>query len=475
MEVVRLPLTFFQTQVQYLRQRFSWVATTPVNYKLYVVGASWAIWGFESYLQWRQYPHLSKKEVPQILADSLDQETFEKSQAYGRAKAKFGFWSGLYSRVLDTGILYYGMWAWSWGVADSVVQYYAPGTSHEIWQTLITCGIQMVFGIITDLPVSVYHTFWLEAAHGFNKTTPTVFVTDLIKGFFVQIAIGVPFLAAFTKLLRWAGDSFVPAVMSFLVAFIVVMQIIYPVLIQPLFNKLSPLAEGELRSRIEKLASGLNYPLKKLYEIDGSKRSSHSNAYMYGLPWSKHIVIYDTLIEQSKPDEVEAVVAHELGHWYYNHPMKLMLVSQLHIFAILTASSVFLHAPPLLKAFDFPDSVAQNPPMQLSFFLFQLLLTPAEAVISFGMNAISRYYEWQADEFAAQLPSRLKSKGFDEKDDMGERLGRALKTLHIKNLSTVWVDWLYSAYHNSHPTLMERLKALKGFETDSHAKSRKEL
>ncbi|KAG5650065.1 hypothetical protein H0H81_000900 [Sphagnurus paluster] len=239
------------------------------------------------------------------------------------------------------------------------------------------------------------------------------------------------------------------------------MVIVYPTVIQPMFNKLSPLAPGDLRSRIESLAGKLKFPLKHLYEIDGSKRSSHSNAYFFGLPWSKHIVIFDTLIQQSKPEEVEAVLAHELGHWYYMHPTKMMAVSQLHVFTILALFPAFLHAPPLLRSHDFPKAVAAQPPTIVAFLLFQMILTPLEAVVSIGMNAVSRHFEYEADRFACELQGKLQDDGMK---DIGERLGRALVTLHVKNLSTVWVDWMYSAYHHSHPTLTERLRGLETFQ-----------
>jgi STE24 endopeptidase len=179
-------------------------------------------------------------------------------------------------------------------------------------------------------------------------------------------------------------------------------------------------------------------------------------------------VIFDTLIQQSKAEEVEAVLAHELGHWYYLHPTKLMAVSQLHIFTILALFPAFLYAPPLLSAFDFPKGVAVAPPTIVAFLLFQMILTPLEAVISIGMNAVSRKFEWEADKFAVELEEKLSEKGMS---DMGERLGKALITLHVKNLSTVWVDWLYSAYHHSHPTLTERLRALDGFAEAKKKKS----
>lgn len=159
---------------------------------------------------------------------------------------------------------------------------------------------------------------------------------------------------------------------------------------------------------------------------------------------SKHIVIFDTLIQTTKPEEVEAVLAHELGHWYYNHPMKQMIISQLHTFTVLALFPAFLHAPPLLRSFDFPKEVATQPPTMVAFLLFQMILTPFESVVSIGMNAITRHYEFAADKFAVELQDMVK----DEKmSDMGPRLGRALITLHVKNLSTVWVDWLYVLLH----------------------------
>ncbi|KAF9244470.1 peptidase family M48-domain-containing protein [Melanogaster broomeanus] len=255
-------------------------------------------------------------------------------------------------------------------------------------------------------------------------------------------------------------------------SFQIIMVIVYPTIIQPLFNKLSPLPAGDLRSRTETLATKLKFPLKHLYEIDGSKRSSHSNAYFFGLPWSKHIVIFDTLIKESKPDEVEAVLAHELGHWYYMHPTKHLCISQVHIFTILALFPAFLHAPQFIRAFDFSKAVSARPPTIVAFLMFQMILTPMEAVVSIAMNFLSRHFEWEADRFACELQDQLNA---PEMSDMGERLGRALITLHVKNLSTVWVDWLYSAYHHSHPTLTERLKALEGFQAKRKGNVKKEL
>ncbi|KAJ7602387.1 peptidase family M48-domain-containing protein [Mycena rosella] len=329
------------------------------------------------------------------------------------------------------------------------------GVEYQITQSI---GFVFLLFFLSSLPpVGV-----LEEKYGFNKTSPSLFIADLLKGWGLAVVLLTPFLWAFLRIFNWAGDRFVPWLMGFILVFQLAMVVVYPMVIQPLFNKLSPLAEGELRTRIESLASKLKFPLTHLYEIDGSKRSSHSNAYFFGLPWSKHIVIFDTLIQQSQPDEVEAVLAHELGHWYYLHPTKMLAVSQLHVFTIFALFPAFLHAPPVLASFDFPKAVAAQPPTIVAFLLFQMILTPLEAFVSIGMHAVSRHFEWEADRFACELQDKLS----DEKmSDMGDRLGRALIALHVKNLSTVWVDWMYSAYHHSHPTLTERLKGLESFQS----------
>ncbi|GJJ14172.1 hypothetical protein Clacol_008433 [Clathrus columnatus] len=421
----------------------------------------------------RDLPHFSKTEPPPVLAKHLTAEEFKKSQAYGRDKARFSIISTLYGQILETAIIYFSGYSWAWSIAGILLAKLGYGSEYEIPQSIIFAAVLGLMSAIPALPLELYQTFVIEERHGFNKTTPLLFFTDLVKGWFVAFAIGAPFLAAFLSIVRWAGDRLAPWLMAFLFVFQMLMIFIYPNWIQPLFNKLSPLPEGNLRSKIETLASGLQFPLKHLYEIDGSKRSSHSNAYFFGLPWSKHIVIFDTLIKQSSPEEVEAVLAHELGHWYYMHPTKLLLVSQINIFSILAVFPPFLRSPPLLESFNFPYKVAAKPPILISFILFQMILSPTEAVIGMIMNAISRKFEWEADAFACELQDKVPGQAGVE--TMGERLGQALITIHVKNLSTVWVDWLYSAVHHSHPTLTERLKALDEFKLKKSKAIKKEL
>jgi len=446
-----------------IKDKLSWVITSPVNWKGIMQLFAGGVTVFESYLLLRQFPYYSKPQPPAALASHFTSEVFAKSQSYGRDKAVFSLISTIYKGLLDQVVLYFDFYPWCWRVAGLLLAKFGYSTEYEIPHSILYCFIMFFLTWLPTIPLSVYSTFVVEAKHGFNKTTVSTFVLDYIKTWGLGFVIGAPFLAAFLKIVQWAGDRFVPWLMGFMVAFQLVLVIIYPTLIQPLFNKLSPLPDGGLRTRIESLASKLHFPLKHLYEIDGSKRSSHSNAYFFGLPWSKHIVIFDTLIKQSTVPEVEAVLAHELGHWYYMHPTKLLLVSQVHLFSILAIFPVFLHSPPFLRSFGFPQSVAAKPPIIVAFLLYQSILAPTEAVIGMLNNSISRRMEYAADEFAAvDLQSRVRATGGDTNgmEDMGERLGKALVGLHVENLSTVWVDWLYSAYHHSHPTLTERLRAL---------------
>ncbi|KAJ7226892.1 peptidase family M48-domain-containing protein [Mycena pura] len=455
-------MDFLHSQLARIQQQLAFVSVDPIDWKFYVQTISWAVTLFESYLLLRQYPLYSKTEPPAALKAHISASDFEKSQKYGKDKAKFALFTGIYKQCLDSVMLHFGFYAWAWNVVGQGMTRFGYGAEYEITQSIGFVFLLVILSSLPTIPLSVYSTFVLEEKYGFNKTTPGLFVADLFKGWAIGAALVAPFIWAFLRIFNWAGDRFVPWLMAFVLAFQMIMVVIYPLFIQPLFNKLSPLAEGDLRTRIESLASKLKFPLKHLYEIDGSKRSSHSNAYFFGLPWSKHIVIFDTLIQQSQSEEVEAVLAHELGHWYYLHPTKLLAVSQVHVFTIFALFPAFLHAPPVLAAFDFPKAVAATPPTIVAFLLFQMILTPLEAFVSIGMHAISRHFEWEADRFACELQEKLA----DEKmADMGERLGRALITLHVKNLSTVWVDWMYSAYHHSHPTLTERLKALEAFQS----------
>jgi len=254
---------------------------------------------------------------------------FDKSQAYGRAKARFGAVSNLFSLVENTAIIYYDFLPSLWGLTGIWLDRLAPARfSGEISHTLIFFFTFNLITAILHLPISYYSTFVLEEKFGFNKSTVRLWITDMLKSQALMLVLGTPLLAAFLKIIQSTGTKFFYYLWLFGITVQMFAITIYPIFILPLFNKLSPLQPGELKTGVEALAQKLNFPLKEMYVIDGSKRSAHSNAYFYGLPWKKHIVIYDTLIEKSETQEVVAVLGHELGHWSLSHTTKLFGIAQ---------------------------------------------------------------------------------------------------------------------------------------------------
>lgn len=342
--------------------------------------------------------------------------------------------------------------------------------------------------------------------------TRSTFVLDFVKGLGIGAVFLSPLIAGLIAIIRWAGtDGFVSWVLMFILAFQILAQVLYPTVIQPLFNKLQPLEEGPLKSRVVSLANSMRFPLAKIYQIDGSKRSAHSNAYFFGvLPWAnKHIVIFDTLIAKSTCSEIEAVICHELGHWKHRDPTKLLLIAQAQVALTFGVFAGFIGNVSLFRSFGFNVSTTQGYlPIIIGLELFQMVLAALDVVLQFGMNSAVRSMEYAADEFAANLdrpafseeqmeglskaaeakeipkkevaadrhsngtagvqadadadpdiPLRLELEQTQQPYD--ELLAKALIKLHVQNLSTMHYDPLYSAYHHSHPTLPERLAALQ--------------
>ena len=229
----------------------------------------------------------------------------------------------------NIGFIYYDVLPKIWALTGIWLTQYGPTKySGEIVHTLIFFFTFNIFTTLLNLPISYYSTFVLEEKFGFNKQTVKLWITDMLKGQALMVAFGAPLLSGFLAIIQQTGNTFFYYLWLFGVGVQVFMITIYPIAILPLFNKLSPLEEGPLKTGVEALAKRLQFPLKELNVIDGSKRSAHSNAYFYGLPWKKHIVIYDTLIEKSETEEVVAVLSHELGHWSLSHTTKLFGIAQ---------------------------------------------------------------------------------------------------------------------------------------------------
>lgn len=392
---------------------------------------------------------MGNKTPPESLKFNIDDETFKKSNDYSRAKARFSVFSNTYALIQNVLIVQYDVLHILWnkaGVYLFKVSPYLPKfmASGQIPQSLVFLLLLQFISMIFSTPLSYYQHFVLEEKYGFNKLTIKLFFTDMVKMFLLSIVFGGPLISAFLKIVDYFGDNFAIYAWLLICAFQVLIQTIYPTIIQPLFNKVEPLEKGELRTSIENLAAKNKFPLTKLFVIDGSTRSGHSNAYFMGLPWSKQIVLYDTLVESSSVNETTAVLAHEIGHWALSHTTKMLVVSNAYILSIFGLFSLFINNNALFQSFGFMDSK----PILIGFLLFNDILQPFDCVFTFFTNIISRKHEYEADNYAL-------------KQGYKKELANALIKLQIENLSAMEADWLYSAYHYSHPILSERLSAIE--------------
>ncbi|KAK9694531.1 zinc metalloprotease [Basidiobolus ranarum] len=412
------------------------------SYKSYVLTFSWAVYLFETYLSYRQHCKLQEPRRPKAIEDIVTEEEFEKARQYGLDKSRFGFISGAWSQFENTMLIQYEFLAWAWGVSGSLIGYFGYGSEYEIVQSVFFFVIISLIGSITSIPFSLYSTFVIEQRHGFNKQTYKLFFEDMLKGYLLGGAIGIPLVSAFLWIIKSTGEQFYFYIWVFMLMFQILMVTIYPTYIQPLFNTFTPLPENELRKDIEALAKRIEFPLTQLYVIDGSKRSSHSNAYFYGFFKNKRIVLFDTLLEDSTNPEICAVLGHELGHWKFNHVFKLFGISQVHLFTLFYMFSKFISSQTLYQDFGFNVT-----PTLVGFMLFSYIFSPVESLLGFFMNVLSRKHEFQADSYAEKL-------GY------AEQLKSGLIKLHTKNKGNMNPDSWYSTYHYSHPPLVERLNAI---------------
>ncbi|KAK4540300.1 hypothetical protein LTR36_009612 [Oleoguttula mirabilis] len=422
-----------------------------IPWKPLIITFALAEYSFETYLSYRQYKVLQRTTVPPQLKHEIDQKTFDKSQAYGRAKAKFGVVHGVWGQVKNYVVIQYNAYPWLWALTGTWLLRYAPAGSFlqgEITHSLLFAFTYSFAETLLGLPFSYYYHFHLEEAYGFNKQTLSLWLTDLAKSQALSLAFGIPLGAAFLKIIQATGEQFFFWIWLFTLAVQLGAITIYPIVIVPLFNKLTPLEPGLLKEKVEGLAQRLEFPLAELQVIDGSKRSAHSNAYFTGLPWKKKIVIYDTLIEKSSVPEVEAILAHELGHWKMGHTTSLLAISSAHLFWVFGLFSVFINNNSLYQAFGFQT----ERPIIIGFILFNEVLSPTDSVVKLLMNIWTRKMEFEADAFSYKL-------GY------ASELASSLIKLQVQNLSSMDADWMYSSYHFSHPILTERLKAV-GWTSD---------
>ncbi|AQZ17044.1 STE24 (YJR117W) [Zygosaccharomyces parabailii] len=435
-----------------------------IPWKGIIAGISVAQFAFETYLTYRQYRVLKNKKLPSVLENEITNETFVKSAAYSRAKARFSVVSDAFGLLQKLLVIKLDMMPRLWNFGVRLSQLVLPvkfAAVSSVAQSLWFLSVASNLSTLLDMPFSYYQHFVLEEKFGFNKLTRKLWVIDTLKGLVLCHVLGGPLLYGFLKIFEKFDTNFLWYICGFIFVVQILAITLVPVFIMPLFNKFTPLEDGDLKKSIEDLASSLGFPLDKIFVVDGSKRSSHSNAYFTGLPFtSKRIVLYDTLVQESSVEEITAVLAHEIGHWQRNHILNMIMLSQVHTFALFSLFSAVYRNLSLYNSFGFflgvPDAAllaestqvfTPDLPIMIGFQLFNDLLAPIECVMQFLLSLISRLHEYQADAYAKAL-------GYTQ------HLAQALINLQIKNLSTMNVDPWYSAYHYSHPTLAERLNAL---------------
>ena len=312
-------------------------------------------------------------------------ETHARSIEYTLARAKFGNLAAVYDAVTELFFLFSGIFAFLFFTVD------ARGPGGLTNGVLLMAAVTIFFSLMS-LPIQIYSTFVLEAKFGFNKTDVRTFILDRIKGAIVGALVGVPFLYGLLWFIQSTGEWWWVWATVFVIGFQLAMVVIYPLLIAPLFNKFSPLGEGELKAKLEALAQRCNFAARGIFVMDGSKRSAHSNAYFTGFGRARRIVLFDTLIEQLTSDELAGVLAHEIGHYKRGHIPRMLLLGSLLTLGGFFVLSLLIHWPPLYHAFGLP-----GPDPAAGLILFSLLAGHFTFWVGPLLNALSRKHEYEAD------------------------------------------------------------------------------
>lgn len=388
----------------------------------------------------------ARNVIPEVFRGKIEPEIYQRSIEYTLANGRFQRWSEVYASAILLIVLLSGLL----GRADQGSAELASSMSLGAYgRGIIFCfAIGMVFAL-TALPTELYGTFAIEAKFGFNKTTLGLFLGDKLKGFFLSVLLGVPFLLVVLWLMDIMGWSWWLWAFAFVSAFQVLMIVIFPTFIAPWFNKFEPLQEGELRERILALAEEVGFKTSGIFSMDGSRRSAHSNAYFTGIGKAKRIVLFDTLIEQMTTAQGLAVLAHEMGHYKMKHIRRMLLVQMVFLFGGLYVLSLLVAYPPFFAAFGLAPSDHG------ALALFSLIAGPFTFYLEPLMNRLSRKHEYEADRFAA----------ITLRD--GKPMEEALVNLTVKNLSNLTPHPWYSAYHYSHPTAVERISAIRQLATQT--------
>ena len=382
-------------------------------------------------------------EAPEDLSDVMDAETYDKSNRYTLTKSRFSSVHLCVDGVVLAAVLLSGLlpaifnwWSGMWGSGNASSAFFL-------------IFVSMILGI-PGLPFDYWSQFKIEERFGFNRSSLKLWISDKIKGALIGVVIGFPLLWLLISLVGWLGTWWWIYAFAVMMAFQLLMMVLYPMIIMPLFNKLSPLEEGSLKDRLMDLSDRAGFKAKTIQVMDGSKRSGHSNAFFTGFGKFRRIVLYDTLIEQLSEVELEAVLAHEIGHYKKGHIPKMIAISAFMMFLAFWVIDFLIGSSLFYESFGFaPISSGEIGNLGVALLLFSLLGGLVTFWTSPVFNSMSRKHEYEADAFARDAVGDWKP------------LSGALRNLSEKNLSNLNPHPLYSGFHYSHPTLLERERAMR--------------
>jgi STE24 endopeptidase len=390
------------------------------------------------WLSGRQTRHVlaHRTQVPDPFASKISLDDHKKAADYTAAKAQLGRMETIYDAVLLLG--------WTLGGGISMVQSLLDGMGLAgLWAALALILAVLLLSSLLSLPFSIAQTFGIEARFGFNRSTPALFVADMLKGLLLTLALGAPLLAALLWTMSHTGELWWIYAWVLWAGFGLLMFWAYPTLIAPMFNKFEPLEEGSLKQRVEALLDRCGFHSKGIFIMDGSRRSAHGNAYFTGIGNNKRIVFFDTLIKTLEPVEVEAVLAHELGHFRKHHVRKRLIWS-------LLSSFIGLAVLGWLKTQGwFYSGLGVNAATDQAALLLFIMIIPVFTYFTSPLSAwFSRKHEFEADAYAA---------GQSDADALME----ALVKLYRENASTLTPDPVHSAFYDSHPPALIRIEHLQ--------------
>ncbi|MBT7047308.1 MAG: M48 family metallopeptidase [Gammaproteobacteria bacterium] len=390
------------------------------------------------WLSQRQINHIlsHKDKVPEAFAEKISLEEHQKAADYSTTKLKLGrltlAWETLWLLLWTTG-----------GALSIVDSWWLQYQFSPLWTGIgVILSLTLLMSLL-DLPFSLYSTFVIEERFGFNKTTIKTWITDLLKSASLMMVIGVPLIAVILWLMNQAGQYWWLYAWSVWTAFSLLMMWAFPVFIAPLFNKFSALEDESLKTRIDNLLQRCGFKSKGVFVVDGSKRSAHGNAYFTGFGSNKRIVFYDTLLESLSENEVEAVLAHELGHFKRNHIKKSLALS-----ILMTLGGFALLAWLMNSAWFYSAMGVETASTHTALLLFMFVLPVFTYFISPLFSAMSRKHEFEADDFAKQQSDY-------------RALVSALVNMYRENASTLTPDPIHSMFYDSHPPASIRISHLE--------------